>query len=187
MLRHLEGFRRELDPKPPGWTGGRWPGRKLGTYQWFEIQDSVDYWELFERPKLMYQDIAWTPGFCLDVEGLYPNNTIYILPTSDRWLLTVLNSPVFWWVAWRGAQHGKDEALRMFRPFRIHITDGSHHDVLHPQQCVVLPRSIIVGQPGTNLPTIVVTDYVDIALIHITKLEPLQSPSSPSGDGEASA
>jgi len=117
VLRHLERFRRELEPKPPGWTGGRWPGRKPGTYQWYEIQDSVDYWKLFEQPKLMYQDIAWTATFCFDAEGLYPNNTIYILPTSDRWLLTVLNSPVFWWVAWRGAQHAKDEALRMFRPF----------------------------------------------------------------------
>ena len=45
------------------------------------------------------------------------NNTTYFLPSGDEWLLAVLNSPVGWWLSWRGAQHGKDDALRYFNTF----------------------------------------------------------------------
>ena len=29
---------------------------KLGTYEWFEIQDSVAYYKAFESPKIIYPD-----------------------------------------------------------------------------------------------------------------------------------
>lgn len=114
---HLEAMRPRLEPKPPLWQGIRWSGRKAGAYQWYELQDSVDYWPLFEQPKILYQDIAWGAEFALDERGLFASNTAYFLPTGDRWILAVLNSAAFWWFAWRGAQHAKDEALRMFSPF----------------------------------------------------------------------
>src|SRR5205085_1912790 len=44
-------------------------------------------------------------------------NTIYFLPISDLWVLSVLNSPVAWWFSWRTAVHAKDEALRFFTVF----------------------------------------------------------------------
>src|SRR4051794_18384871 len=46
-----------------------------------------------------------------------PNNTTFFMPTDDCWILACLNSPVGWWYSWRGAQHGKDEALRCFNSF----------------------------------------------------------------------
>jgi hypothetical protein len=67
----------------------------------------------------MYQDIAYQPCFTFDHGGLFSNNTVHFLPTLDLWLLAVLNAPVSWWFAWRGAQHGKDEALRLFRDFMV--------------------------------------------------------------------
>ncbi|HEV2969253.1 MAG TPA: N-6 DNA methylase [Pirellulales bacterium] len=114
---YLQNFRMQLDPKPPGWSGGEWPGRKPGTYQWFEIQDSIDYWREFSEPKIMYQDIAWRPQFCLDKDGRMSNNTVHFIVTDDKWLLATLNSPVAWWYSWRSAQHGKDEALRLFSSY----------------------------------------------------------------------
>ncbi len=115
--RHLSTFRERLEPKPKEWKGGEWKGRKPGAYQWFETQDPVEYWRLFESPKLIYQDITWRASFCLDTRGTFSNNTVYFLPTSDLWVLAVLNSPIGWWFAWRRAQHGKDEALRYFNTF----------------------------------------------------------------------
>jgi hypothetical protein len=53
----------------------------------------------------------------LDTRGTFSNNTVYFLPTSDLWVLAVINSPIGWWFAWRQAQHGKDEALRYFNSF----------------------------------------------------------------------
>jgi hypothetical protein len=80
---------------------------------WWELR-ACAYWPAFDRPKVMYQGIAWEPGFCLDTKGTLSNNTVYLLATEDRWVLAALNSPVAWWFAWRTAQHGKDEALRLF-------------------------------------------------------------------------
>jgi hypothetical protein len=121
VLRHLQKFRRQLEPRPIDWrpsvTEPEWPGRKAGTYAWFEIQDSVEYWRDFEKPKIVYPDIAWTPSFALDETGIYVNNTGYFLPSGDPWLAVVLNAPVGWWYSWRKAQHAKDEALRYFNTF----------------------------------------------------------------------
>lgn len=117
ILRYLSQFRERLEPKPPGWFGHHWPGRKEGNYAWYEIQDSIDYWPSFERPKIVYQDIAWESEFALDERSLYCNNTTYFIPREDLWLLAVLNSPLLWWYSWRTAQHGKDEALRLFNTF----------------------------------------------------------------------
>jgi hypothetical protein len=117
VKRHLEQYRTQLEPKPRDWSGKEWPGRKPGSYKWYELQDSVDYWQDFEKPKIVYQDITWTASFCLDAAKLYANNTVYFLPTADPWVLSVLNAPVSWWFAWRTAQHGKDEALRLFTDY----------------------------------------------------------------------
>ena len=45
------------------------------------------------------------------------SNTVHFLACDDTWILAVLNSPVAWWFSWRTAQHGKDEALRLFTVF----------------------------------------------------------------------
>jgi len=117
ILRHLEQHRKGLEPKPMEWSGTMWPGRKAGNYAWYEIQDSVEYFDLFEKPKIIYQDIVWESEFALDETGLYCNNTAYFVPSGDSWLLAVLNAPLIWWYSWRTAQHAKDEALRFFSPF----------------------------------------------------------------------
>ena len=113
---HLSKYREQLEPKPKGFKGD-WKGRAGSTYQWYELAMPIDYWEAFERPKILYPDITWQSQFSLDASGFYANNTMYFLPTGDMWLLTVLNSPIGWWYAWRHAQHGKDEALRYFTAF----------------------------------------------------------------------
>ncbi len=86
-----------------------------GEY-WWELR-ACAYWNQFDRPKVMYQDITWQACFCLDMRGTLSNNTVYFLSTEDGWTLAALNSPIAWWFAWRKAQHGKDEALRFFTTF----------------------------------------------------------------------
>ena len=43
IKNHLLQFREQLEPRPKAWPGGEWPGRKPGSYRWYEIQDAVDY------------------------------------------------------------------------------------------------------------------------------------------------
>ena len=121
ILSHLKQYRAALEPRPKNFEGKDWPGRKPGSYKWYEIQDAVDYFELFEGPKLAYPDILWRADFCTAPAGTYINNTIYLLPTEDDWLLACLNCPAIWSFLWRTAQHGKDEALRMFGEYVVTI------------------------------------------------------------------
>lgn len=108
---HLAAFRQQLEPKPADWTGSDWPGRKAGSYKWFEIQDSIDYWREFSRPKISYQEIQFHPSYALDTQGLFGNNKTFFVTCDDLYLLAVLNSPLMWWHNWRYLPHMKDEAL----------------------------------------------------------------------------
>lgn len=111
ILRHLQRYRVRLEPKPTRWSGGQWPGRKEGNYAWYEIQDSVEYWQLFEKPKILYQVIQFHPAYCFDSSGLFANDKTFFVPLSDLYLLALLNSSLMWWHNWRYLIHLKDEAL----------------------------------------------------------------------------
>lgn len=99
---HLEAHRSILEPKPEGWMPSKpddkWPGRKKGSYKWYEIQDSVDYHEAFSKPKISYGHFSERPLFSLDDKGLYSNDKSYILQSSDRFLLALLHSSVIWFL-----------------------------------------------------------------------------------------
>ena len=75
---------------------------------------------------------------------------------------------------------------RPFEPFRIHTTDGASYDVRHPDGVLVSPTRVLIVVPlqGESLPMFERCDSV--ALLHITRLEPLPSgtPSAP-GNGQA--
>ena len=87
-VRHyLAQFKKRLMPGVPG-------GRKPGNYEWYEVQDTTDYYAEFEKPKIVYPDIAKEPEFAYDATGAYGGNTMYILPTDELYLLGVLNSSV---------------------------------------------------------------------------------------------
>lgn len=113
---HLLRFRESLEPRPLNWDKrkeGHWPGRKPGSYAWFELQDTVDYYKEFYSPKIIYKDIDFHSAFSLDEEGLYLNNTCYFLPSGSRALLAILNSSLIWWFLGNLVQRGKDEAFRL--------------------------------------------------------------------------
>lgn len=88
IRKYLSQFKKALTPGV---------GRKLGPYEWYEIQDSITYWREFEKPKIICPDIAVKPQFALDSEGMYIGNTGYIFGSSDKHLLGVLNSTVIEW------------------------------------------------------------------------------------------
>ncbi len=95
---HLRAFKTKLMPKPEDWKpkkkGEEWPGRKAGNYAWYEIQDTVDYWEEFEKPKIIVPSIVQRASYAWDDTGFYSNDKTSIIPTNDLYLLGVLNSAV---------------------------------------------------------------------------------------------
>ena len=61
-----------------------------GDY-WWELR-ACDYYSEFEKPKIIYPDIAKESRAAFDTTGLYFNNTIYFIPLNDLYLLALLNS-----------------------------------------------------------------------------------------------
>ena len=113
LLRaHLEQFRTQLEPRPATWTG-EWRGRKPGSYAWHELQDPVGPLVKARAPRLLYQDIQTAPACALDDGGdVVPDTTVWMLPTEDRFLLAVLNSPLYGWYAQRRFPPALNGAVR---------------------------------------------------------------------------
>jgi hypothetical protein len=93
IKEHLANWKAELTPKK---NSSDKIGRKPGRYKWYEIQDDVAYYQIFDSPKIIFPDIAKGPRFCLDTNGNYLANTAYCLGTDDKYLLAILNSRLFW-------------------------------------------------------------------------------------------
>ena len=93
VQRHLSAFKEQLMPRPKDWLG-EWKGRKTGTYQWFEIQDSTEYFTEFEKPKIIAPAIVQKATFAYDTEGFYSNDKTSIIPTNNLFLLGILNSKI---------------------------------------------------------------------------------------------
>jgi hypothetical protein len=89
VLEHLSRYRRELTPRR---SKSAEHGRKPGDYEWYEIQDTIDYHGEFAKPKIIYPDIATTCRFALDRDGYFSSNTTYFIPSDDLYLLGLLNS-----------------------------------------------------------------------------------------------
>lgn len=65
-----------------------------GDY-WWELRNCA-YYDLFEKPKLIFPNLQNSNKFAFDETGAYINAPAVFLPTDDKYLLAVLNSKVVW-------------------------------------------------------------------------------------------
>ena len=78
------------------------PGsRKKTNHKWFETQDTITYWQDFEKPKIIYPNMTLFLPFIYDDAGFYTNDKAFILNSEKvdlLFLLAVLNSAIthFW-------------------------------------------------------------------------------------------
>ncbi|MBM4136866.1 MAG: class I SAM-dependent DNA methyltransferase, partial [Nitrospira sp.] len=77
---------------------GEKKGKGKGLYQrddqgdyWWELRD-CNYYDEFEKEKLIYRDVGDNLSFAYEQGKLYGNNTVYFLNTGNKYLLAVLNS-----------------------------------------------------------------------------------------------
>jgi hypothetical protein len=77
---------------------------------WWELR-SCSYYDAFDMPKLLYQQIQFYPAYAFDLSGTFANDKVFILFKNVPYLLALLNSPLMWWHNWRFMPHMKDEAL----------------------------------------------------------------------------
>ncbi|MFH1718478.1 MAG: TaqI-like C-terminal specificity domain-containing protein, partial [Planctomycetota bacterium] len=90
-----------------------------GKYFW-ELR-SCDYWQAFEQTKVLYPDIYEHQSFAWDARGFYMGNTCYFIPTSEKWVLALLNSPTVEWFYGNTANRIRGGYLRAFSQFMSQI------------------------------------------------------------------
>lgn len=68
--------------------------RKKTKHEWFETQDTIAYWENFEKPKIIYSEIVRGPQFYYDKdEHYYIDATAFIMTGEEiEYLYHILNS-----------------------------------------------------------------------------------------------
>jgi type I restriction-modification system DNA methylase subunit len=79
IFKYLKQFQPQLQKR---WDKGN---------HWWELR-ACDYYDKFEKPKIIYPDIATTCRFAIDRNGYFSSNTTYFIPCGDLYLLGILNS-----------------------------------------------------------------------------------------------
>jgi hypothetical protein len=57
-----------------------------------------------------------------------------------------------------------------FKPFRLHLSDGTKFDIRHPECAIVTRSKVVVGVPDTKGPQGLAQRTVDCSLLHITHM-----------------
>jgi TaqI-like C-terminal specificity domain/Eco57I restriction-modification methylase len=83
VLEHLSRWQPGLEKR---WDKGD---------HWWELR-ACGYYEAFEAPKIVYQEIATYQSFAFDRTGAYTNNKVFIVTAPDLFLLGILNSAIIW-------------------------------------------------------------------------------------------
>lgn len=80
ILAHLSKFKKQLEVR---WDKGE---------HWYELR-ACDYYEAFEKPKIVFPDIGMSCRFSIDATNHYfLTNTCYFIPLQNYYLLSLLNS-----------------------------------------------------------------------------------------------
>ena len=71
--------------------------KRSGKQEWYELQTAPTDTSRFAQPKCIYPEMAGETAFAFDYEGYYVGNPASLLPTSELWLLGVLNTRAVSW------------------------------------------------------------------------------------------
>uniref|UniRef100_UPI000A96EED6 TaqI-like C-terminal specificity domain-containing protein n=1 Tax=Anabaena sp. (strain CA / ATCC 33047) TaxID=52271 RepID=UPI000A96EED6 len=89
IYKHLLSFKNKLLERNQAETGIR--------YEWYALQRcAATYWQEFDKPKILYQEIATYQAFAWDNSGAYSNNKTFLIPDTNFYVLSLLNSKVIW-------------------------------------------------------------------------------------------
>jgi len=107
VYRHLKTF---SDTKGKG--KGLYNRDDQGDY-WWELRD-CDYYDEFEKEKIVYSDIADKLLFVYEGRKMYANNTVYFLNTGNKYLLAVLDSMAMYFYYRQISSQLGNAAIRAF-------------------------------------------------------------------------
>ena len=74
--------------------GERVKARKKTNNKWFETQDSINYWDEFSKPKIVWGNLNARGSYAMAPENMFINAPACMIMPGSRYLLAVLNSKV---------------------------------------------------------------------------------------------
>ena len=80
-------------------NGDKVKSRKKTNNKWFETQDSISYWEDFNKPKIVWNRIAAIKQFAKVDEYIYIQDSMhFIIGDNLNYICSVLNSKIVQWL-----------------------------------------------------------------------------------------
>lgn len=107
VQEHLAQFEKQLR--------SRYEVRR-GDYEWWVIRQVANT-EIYENPKIVYPDLCSKPRFALNLDGMFPNNTVFCIPSDNRALLGFLNSRMAWFWITHNCPSNRGGAYRLSNQF----------------------------------------------------------------------
>ena len=138
IKKHLEKSRAALE-------------KRSGKQEWYELQTAPTDSTRFTQPKCIYADMASETAFAFDDEGYYVGSPASLLPTSELWILGVLNTRAVSWFYARTAPQIRGPFLKFTSRYvsRIPIPD------MEPEQRALIHKIVeyilyLKKQPTVN-------------------------------------
>ena len=66
--------------------------RKKTNNKWFELQDSISYWEDFYKPKIVWGNLNLSASYALVLDTYFVNAPSPLIVPASKYLLAILNS-----------------------------------------------------------------------------------------------
>lgn len=192
VMKHLETYRRSLEPRPSDWNErvqGKWPGRNTQPfdYLWYEVFFAPNL-DSTRQGKIVYPEFSTAPSFALDSSGFYCLDTCWFLASEDLYLLGILNSNLAWWYLQQTASHLGKTAFRMKKiylevlpvvvpdaPTRARIEQTVKRLTAQPFAGSTLQRSQWEAQLNTEIYRLYGLGADEIALIESSMVEDKQA------------
>lgn len=123
--------------------------RKKTNNKWFEVQDSISYWEDFFKPVIAWQRITQQNQFCLSKEGTVILDSMAFLSNIESYkeiLLSVLNSKlIYFWMKTNVHEYG-DTGFRLSNQYVEQIAIPQKIDVSIQEKLSMLVNKLISSQ-----------------------------------------
>ena len=97
LKSYLLGFRMErLEQTGKEYTidGENVKARKKTNNKWFETQDSINYWDEFSKPKIVWGNLNTMGSYALVPDNMFINAPSCMIVPGNNYLLAALNSKV---------------------------------------------------------------------------------------------
>jgi len=100
IKKHLSSFgkeRLEQTGREHIVNGLRVKARKKSNNKWFETQDTIGYWDDFNKPKIVWGNLSLNAAFAKAPAGMFINAPCAMITPFSDYLLAILNSKLGDW------------------------------------------------------------------------------------------